>query len=131
MKTGTIVSAILAVGATVGLGVVFVTNASPYLKINELAKDSQGVHVVGKIVPGSLRQDAMAKQVSFQIQDETGKLDVVYTGPPQSNLATATQVVVIGSKHGEEFASQQMLVKCPSKYENQTGPTPHEDNKST
>ena len=117
MTSGTMISGAIAIAATLGLTVVFINNSSPYLKVNEIADSRDGIHVVGKIVPGTLKQDAMAKRVTFELSDETGKLNVVYTGPSLSNLESATQVVAIGAKKGNEFKSEKMLVKCPSKYE--------------
>lgn len=117
MKLGVLASIFVAIAAVVGLGFVFVQNASPYLTISQLSESSQGVHVVGKLVPGSLQQNAMKREVKFQLKDDTGVMNVVYTGPALSNLEHATQVVVIGSKNANGFHSEQMLVKCPSKYE--------------
>ena len=117
MKLGVIASIFLAVTAVVGLGFIFVQNASPYLTINQLSETSKGVHVVGKIVPGSLEQRNMSREVHFQLKDDTGVMNVVYTGPALTNLEHATTVVVIGDKKTQNFSSEQMLVKCPSKYE--------------
>lgn len=119
MKRGALVSIIVAVLAVVGLGFVFVQNASPYMTIKEVGDSRNGVHVVGKIVPGTLEQNAMARQTRFTLEDETGTMEVVYTGPPLSNLASATQVVVIGDKSSGSFEAKKMLVKCPSKYESE------------
>lgn len=123
MKTGTIISTVLAAGAGIGLMTVFVSNASPYVTIKEAETSGSNVHVVGKIVPSTLRQNSLARQVNFKIQDETGEMPVLYTGPPLSNLETATQVVVIGSKKDNVFEAHQMLVKCPSKYESEESPS--------
>jgi cytochrome c-type biogenesis protein CcmE len=120
MKTGVIVSLALAVTATVGLTTVFVNNSSPYVTIGELGQEGQKVHVVGKIVPTTLKQNSLERVVQFQLKDETGAMPVRYTGPPQSNLESATQVVVIGTKKEGTFEATQMLVKCPSKYESDT-----------
>lgn len=120
MKTGVVVSSLLAAAAGVGLTTVFVNNASPYVTIRELDGSAQKVHVVGKIVPNTLKQNTLAREVRFEIKDDTGAMPVRYTGPPQSNLASATQVVVIGSRKDGVFEAKQMLVKCPSKYESET-----------
>lgn len=119
MKIGVIVSSALAVIACVGLTTVFVNNASPYVTVQEVKGRSQKVHVVGKIVPHTLKQNSLAQEVSFELKDASGTMPVRYIGPPQSNLATATQVVVIGTKKDGIFEANQMLVKCPSKYESQ------------
>ncbi|MCE9559098.1 MAG: cytochrome c maturation protein CcmE [Armatimonadetes bacterium] len=117
MKSGTLISLLVASVAVVGLGFVFVQNSSPYLTINQLSKTSQGVHVVGKIVPGSLKENPMQRETRFKISDDTGQMDVLYNGPTLANLAVAKQVVVVGSMDATQFKSDQMLVKCPSKYE--------------
>jgi cytochrome c-type biogenesis protein CcmE len=121
MNTGALISTGLAVAAVVGLGVVFVNNASPYVTIDKLATQGQGVHVVGQIVPKTLQQDTMAGKVNFKLSDPTGELKVAYSGPPLSDLSRATQVVVIGSMVDDTFQAKQMLVKCPSKYESEKG----------
>lgn len=122
MKTGVIVSATVAVLAGIGLTTVFVNNASPYVTIKEVNGLNQKVHVVGKIVPNTLTQNALAQEVNFTIQDDSGVMPVKYVGPPQSNLASATQVVVIGQRKDGVFEANQMLVKCPSKYESDAKP---------
>lgn len=122
MKTGMIVSSLIAVVAGIGLTTVFVNNASPYVTISDVDKGGQKVHIVGKILPDTLRQNSLAREVSFTLKDDTGTIPVKYVGPPQSNLSHATQVVVIGNKKQGVFEADQMLVKCPSKYESQTKP---------
>lgn len=117
MKTGVIVSTVLALAAGIGLTTVFVSNASPYVTIKELDGHDQKVHVVGKIVPNTLKQNTLQREVRFELTDDTGAMPVRYVGPPQSNLASATQVVVIGQRKDGVFEANQMLVKCPSKYE--------------
>lgn len=122
MKTGAIVSIVLAVVAAAGLTSVFVNNASPYVTIADLEHQDQRVHVVGQIVPNTLKQRSLDREVLFELKDETGVIPVRYTGPTQSNLDSATQVVVIGSRKDGKFEATQMLVKCPSKYESGEGP---------
>lgn len=119
MKTGIIVSAGIALAAGAGLTSVFVNNSSPYVTIQEVG-GSQKVHVVGKIVPNTLKQNTLQREVLFELKDDTGTMPIRYVGPPQSNLASATQVVVVGSKKDGVFEAHQMLVKCPSKYESDT-----------
>ncbi|MBX3112267.1 MAG: cytochrome c maturation protein CcmE [Fimbriimonadaceae bacterium] len=127
MKPGIIVSIALAAVGVVGLGMVFVSNASPYVTVKEAQNHGAGVHVVGEIVPETLQEKTLDRQVKFNLKDATGTMPVVYTGPPQSNLASAKQVVVIGTMKEGTFHSEKMLVKCPSKYESElpagSGPT--------
>lgn len=123
MKLGALISGVVAVGAAVGLTTVFIQNASPYATITEAPKyvGSNGVHIAGQLVPKTLEQDPMKGEVRFQLKDDSGVMNVVYTGSPVSNLHTATQVVVIGAYKEGTFHARDMLVKCPSKYESEKG----------
>jgi cytochrome c-type biogenesis protein CcmE len=117
---GPFVSAGVALLSVVGLAVVFVMNASPYATVAEASKlTSNGVHVIGAIVPGSIKQNLVARSLEFSIQDETGILKVSYAGPPMANLQTTPKVVVIGKFEDGQMKSEKMLVKCPSKYESE------------
>lgn len=120
MRQGALISGVIAGAAIIGLTTVFVNNASPYVTIAQAAEHQGDVHVVGKIVPSSLHLNTLGRETKFQLTDESGTMNVVYTGPPLSNLAAATQVVVIGSHKDGALHSKQMLVKCPSKYESET-----------
>lgn len=122
MRQGALISGAVALVATIGLTTVFVKNASPYVTIKEAMAQSRDVHVVGQLVPASLQLNTLGRETRFMLKDETGEMPVVYTGPPQSNLASATQIVVIGYHENGAFHSKQMLVKCPSKYESEQGP---------
>lgn len=124
MKLGAVISGVVALGAAVGLTTVFIQNASPYATVEEAGKysGSNGIHIAGQLVAETLQQDPMKKQIRFQLKDDSGVMNVVYTGSPITNLHTATQVVVIGSYTDGTFHARDMLVKCPSKYESEKGP---------
>ena len=116
---GAIASIVVAVLAMGTLMAVFVRNASPYVTVAEAkSQTGNGLHVAGQIVSGSLSTDLLHNQIRFVLKDDAGQsLPVVYTGAPVSNLGSATKVVAIGAMKGDKFMSDQLLVKCPSKYE--------------
>lgn len=114
---GSYVSAGVALVSVIGLGYVFIANASPYATIEDVVKSPSAAHVVGELQPGSIRRNMMKQSLDFTISDPTGKMAVSYTGDPVSNLETATKVVVIGSYKDGVFEARDMQVKCPSKYE--------------
>lgn len=124
MRQGALISGAVALVATIGLTTVFVQNASPYVTIKEAVAQSRDVHVVGELVPASLQLNTLGRETRFELKDDTGTMPVIYTGPPQSNLGSATQIVVIGYHEDGAFHSKQMLVKCPSKYESENGAQP-------
>lgn len=81
--------------------------------VGELKKDGQG-HVVG-IMPGSDR-------VSFSfimIDDNKREQLVVYNEPMPQDFTRSEKVVVIGGYVGETFKADKILLKCPSKYQEQ------------
>ncbi|MBL8086941.1 MAG: cytochrome c maturation protein CcmE [Chthonomonas sp.] len=119
MKLGVLVSIVVGLAAAGGLTTVFVSNSSPYVTIQDASGHPQRVHVVGKIVPDTLKRNTLAGEVRFNLKDETGAMAVKYVGPPQPNLESATQVVVVGKLDEGVFHADQMLVKCPSKYESE------------
>lgn len=115
---GSIISAGVALVSVVGLGAVFMMNASPYATISEVQKvKHDGSHVVAEIEPGSIRQNVLKRTLNFTVKDATGVMPVSYTGSPVSNLEQATKVVVIGKYENGVFHARDMQVKCPSKYE--------------
>lgn len=115
---GSIISAGVALVSVVGLGAVFMMNASPYATISEVQKmNHDGSHVVAEIQPGSIRQNVLKRTLNFTVKDATGVMPVSYTGSPVSNLEQATKVVVIGKYENGVFQARDMQVKCPSKYE--------------
>lgn len=122
VQRGFIVSCVVGVAALVGLGAVFVSNASPYATIAE-AKQTTGttMHVAGEMKKDSLRQDLARREATFTITENGQTLDVLYRGKPQPNLSMATKVVVIGKMEGQQFVAEDMLLKCPSKYESEKG----------
>lgn len=84
----------------------------------EAAKASQtDVHVVGEWV----MREQTEQQVDgfiFYLKDSTNYVQqVVYNDPKPVNFESAEKVVVIGRYEGEIFRAKKILMKCPSKYE--------------
>lgn len=81
--------------------------------VGALKKDDQG-HVVG-IVPG-------ADQVSFSfvmVDDNKQEQVVVYNEPMPQDFMRSEKVVVIGGYSNDTFVADKILLKCPSKYQDQ------------
>lgn len=81
--------------------------------VGELKKDDQG-HVLG-IVPG-------ADQVSFSfvmVDDNKKEQVVMYKEPMPQDFMRSEKVVVIGGYSGDMFVADKILLKCPSKYQDQ------------
>lgn len=105
------------------IGVSFSGSTSDYLSIAEVkalgpdqARDSR---VAGAIVPDSVEWSTRELHLTFQIEDDTGQLDISYHGPQPDMLVDAVEAVVIGKydQGSEQFEADELLMKCPSKYE--------------
>ena len=68
------------------------------------------------------RYDPAANRFSFWMADEQGAVrQVVYPNPKPANFEDAEQVVVNGRVEGDVFVAEHILVKCPSKYNDERG----------
>lgn len=119
MLKGPLVTTIVALLAMTGAVAAFLTNASPYVTVAQ-ARNNSGtrLHLLGTLVKDSIHTDFAHSAMTFRLKDTAGEVVTVqYTGEPPSNLSEAKEVVAIGSMQGTQFVSQQLLLKCPSKYE--------------
>lgn len=110
---GALVVAFLAYGAT-----SFKSNLTPYVSFGEAMATASRVQVAGALVEDSTSFVDEAGELQFRIFDEEGiELPVHYTGVKPANFEEAIQIVAVGSWSGEAFDAEQLLVKCPSKYQ--------------
>jgi cytochrome c-type biogenesis protein CcmE len=123
MKLGAIATIVMTVVGLCAIVFVFVKNSSPYVTIAQARESSSpSVHLAGDIDKSSLTVTAAA--ATFLITDEKGETTtVVFDGPPPANMGEATKVVAIGKMEGDHFAAKKLLLKCPSKYESEEGPS--------
>jgi cytochrome c-type biogenesis protein CcmE len=112
----TVIVALLAFGVVL---YAFSNSASPYVTVSQARKTSgDRLHIAGNIVKDSVHLSLQRHVLEFDMKDSDGALvHVVHEGEQPENLAEANRVVAIGKMKGNEFISQQLLVKCPSKYE--------------
>ncbi len=110
---GVLVAAFLAYGAT-----SFRSYLTPYVSFDEAARSSRTVQVAGSLVPGSPQYLEQEQLLRFGLADDGGqKLTVLYKGVRPANFEDATQVVAVGAYRNGAFHAEQLLVKCPSKYQ--------------
>ncbi len=95
----------------------FGNSISTYVNF-EQAESRSSSHVVG--VWDSSQEYGFSRetmQFSFFMKDEDGNVRrVVYPRPKPNNFEQATQLVVIGEMRNNVFHANDMLMKCPSKY---------------
>ena len=98
------------------------TYVNPYISVTQILNKPD--RYVGRAIQviGVADFDSVAQEeggiVKFDIEDEGQRLSIVFQGSLPQNFDQSTQVVVIGSVTSDGFVeSDQLLVKCPTKYE--------------
>ncbi len=117
MKPKLIIGIIAIVGFTSLLMYNFGNSISTYVNF-EQANGMEGAHVVGTWDDSQDYGFSMeTKQFSFFMKDEDGNVNrVVYPKPKPNNFEDADKLVVIGEMQNGVFYANDMLMKCPSKY---------------
>jgi len=114
---------VVAVVIGVLIATSFSGSTSDYLtvaNVKALGPDqTRNSRVAGAIVPDSVQWNTRDLHLTFAIQDETGQLAISYFGPQPDMLVDAVEAVVIGKYDpaGQVFNADELLMKCPSKYE--------------
>jgi cytochrome c-type biogenesis protein CcmE len=95
----------------------FGNSISTYVNF-EQAENRASAHVVGTWEDSrdyGFSRETM--QFSFYMKDQDGNVRrVLYSRPKPNNFEQATQLVVIGEMRNNVFHANEMLMKCPSKY---------------
>jgi len=108
---------LLAVAATVGVS-SFKRTMTPYIGFAEARSASGLVQVNGKLADKDYILKPEEQFLRFNLKDEHGDvMPVEYRGVIPGNFDQAVSVVAIGKFEGDHFEAEQLLVKCPSKYQ--------------
>lgn len=122
---------IVVIALAIGIIVATAGDASSYVTFKqaaELAKDGDDklIHVVGKLqknqqgqITDMLYNPAIdPNHFEFTLIDNDNHAQkVVYNSPKPQDFERSEQVVVIGSMQGDHFQCNKILLKCPSKYQ--------------
>jgi cytochrome c-type biogenesis protein CcmE len=97
---------------------------TPYVSFEQAIKMNRNLQVAGGLVKGSSSYADGA--LSFTIQEPTSgrTMRVRYRGVKPANFEEALSVVAIGryQRGDQTLAADQLLVKCPSKYQGVSQP---------
>jgi len=117
------VIAVFVVVAAAGVGLWSLIGGggvTPYVGFQEARAAGGNVQVMGEILPAGTQYDTESGSFIFYIADKSGdQLKVIYNGTKPGNFDQATSVVCIGKYSGESFYASKLLVKCPSKYQDE------------
>jgi len=117
---GLVIVAFLIWGAT-----AFLQTTIQYVSIDSAMKSQRTVQIMGKIDFDRVLYNAEDERLEFAVYDPEApkpasakRMRVVYYGVVPGNFDQATSVVLKGKASDEGvFVADQMLVKCPSKYQ--------------
>ncbi|MCB0750411.1 MAG: cytochrome c maturation protein CcmE [Ignavibacteriae bacterium] len=104
------------------MGYLFTQTSISYEEnFSEIINSSKTMKATGSWVKEkSYHVDKSNKQFSFYMKDYKGtEMKVVYDGTIPNNFESATSVVVTGKYKDGYFHANDILTKCPSKYEEQ------------
>jgi cytochrome c-type biogenesis protein CcmE len=103
----------------VGIGVTsFKKSVTPYISFQEARRSSGLVQVNGTLADKQYVLKQESQYLSFRLKDDKGEvMPVEYKGVIPGNFDQATSIVAIGRYQGGTFQAEQLLVKCPSKYQ--------------
>lgn len=124
MKAKYIIGSVVIVLFMVWGATAFLKTTIQYVSIDAARSATQMVQVMGKIDFDKVNYNADDSRLEFAIYDADAQdkstattMNVLFYGVVPGNFDQATSVVLKGKTEGEAFVADQMLVKCPSKYQ--------------
>ena len=118
MNLKVLIAAVLLVAAA-AIGVTsFRQSVTPYISFHEARKAPGLVQVNGVLADKNYVLKLDEQFLEFKLRDSHDEvMPVVYRGVIPGNFDQATSVVAIGRYRSDHFEAEQLLVKCPSKYQ--------------
>ena len=123
--------AIIVVAAAIGIIIATAGDASTYVDFGQAQKmakegSTTPIHVVGQLKKDEaghiIGLENSIDKLSFSfilIDDNKKEQKVYYHEPMPPDFLRSEKVVVIGAYQGDQFIAKKILLKCPSKYQEQ------------
>ncbi len=128
MKAKYIIGAVIIVVFLAWGASAFLKTTIQYVPLTEAAHSTRTVQVMGKIDFAKVNYNTGQNRLEFAVYDAEAKdtlaaerMPVYYYGVVPGNFEQATSVVLKGKQTEGVFVAEQMLVKCPSKYQGEGG----------
>ncbi len=113
--------------AAIGVIISLFANTSTYTDFGAAIENpGKEFHVIGKLVkdkPIVYDTKVDANKFTFYMTDQKGmERQVTYKGAKPQDFDKSEQVVVIGKMENNAFVASSLLLKCPSKYNDEKKP---------
>jgi len=122
MKKSSILG-IVVIAVFIAIIISIYGDSSTYASFDEAQKTEAELHVVGQLNKEKelvYNPTQNANYFSFYMLDEHGQeCKVVFQGSKPQDFERSEQIVLTGKMVGEEFHASKILMKCPSKYNDQ------------
>ena len=119
MKKSSILG-IVAIAVAIAIIISIYADSSTYASFQDAQKTEAELHVVGQLnKEKDLIYDPIkdANYFAFYMLDEQGEESkVVFNGSMPQDFERSEKLVLIGQMDGETFYASKILMKCPSKY---------------
>jgi cytochrome c-type biogenesis protein CcmE len=119
MKKSSILG-IIIIAIAIAMIIVIYTDSSTYSTFTEAKKSESELYVVGVLnKEKELHYDPTvdANHFSFYMYDnDSTECKVVFRGSKPMDIERSEQIVLTGKMVGDEFRASKILMKCPSKY---------------
>jgi cytochrome c-type biogenesis protein CcmE len=120
---------IIVIAAAIGVIVSTAGDASSYVTFDEARRladkgNESKIHVVGTLKKNNSDQiigiERSPDLLSFKfvmVDENNNEQTVLYPQPIPQDFEKSEQVVVVGAYHNDTFVAEKILLKCPSKYQ--------------
>ena len=104
-----------------------------YKHVDEVAKEgaawqNKRLQLHGYVVPGSIKKrmnhDVQKLEYKFQIENCGSVAEAYFAGVVPDTFKDGAEVVLKGQLHGQQFTANEVMAKCPSKYQQAGGSHP-------
>lgn len=119
MKKSSILG-IVVIAIAIAMIVSIYTDSSTYASFNDAKASDTEIHVVGELNKNKTlyyKPTENANYFAFYMIDKEGtECKVVFSGSKPQDFERSEQIVLTGKMVGKEFHATKILMKCPSKY---------------
>ncbi len=118
-------------GVIIALAIIYLiyagvqSSAAYFLTVDELyakgvVMENRTVRVSGKVDAATINFNNRDLILAFDVMSETGqRMHVVFNGPKPDQMREGAEAIIEGKYDGQAFMAQSLLLKCPSRYEEQ------------